>query len=366
MLSKPALTSICLLMGMSSAAAQTDTALNLIGKVVLEDGTAPPSTLRVELVCDSRAIRQSYPNEKGVFSFDLGSRRERQTATDATATPTTGGLNESFARDAWNPPGFQTQRGRVYMEDCVVRLGRNPGFRGTEIKLGIRGVMDDPDIGELLVGRTVAVAGLLDASVPARALREFEAALEELSREKPNRNKARKHLETAVRVHPEFAEAWALFGTWLLEEGRPKEARDAFLRATETGPELTEPWLGLAQIALEEGDWDEVREMAIRALRIDPDAPRGLLYVGLAAYYRQRYPRSHGALGRLEELGLAERYPISLLHLGMLYARMGEAPAAAERFRTYLAVERPSALSAERRESIERQLAEWKASGALP
>ena len=366
MLSKLALTSISLLMGLSSVAAQTDTALYLIGKVVMDDGTTPPTTLRVELVCDSRAIRQSYPNEQGVFSFDLGSRRERQTATDATATPTTGGLNESFARDAWNPSGFQTQRGRVYLEECVVRLGRNPGFRGTEIKLGIRGVMDDPDIGELLAGRTVAVAGLLDASAPPKALQEFEAALEELSREKPNRNKARKHLEKAVRVHPRFAEAWALYGTRLLDEGRPREARNALLRAAETGPELTEPWLGLAQIALEAGNWEEVREMSVKALQIDPDSPRGLLYVGLAAYYRQRYPRSHAALGRLEELGLAEKYPISLLHLGMLYARMGDFPAAAERFSAYLAVERSPALSADRRESIERQLAEWMASGALP
>ncbi len=366
MLSTASVLSVFLLAGASPLPAQTEAALYLVGRVVMEDGTMPPSNLRVELVCDGKAVRQSYPNDKGVFSFDLGSRRQTQTATDASGTPTTGGLNESFARDAWNSPGFQSLRGRVYLDDCVVRLGQDPGFRGTEIKLGVRGLLDDPDIGELLVGRTLVGSGTLDATAPPKALQEFRSALEELSRGKPNRNKVRKHLESAVRIHPEFAEAWTLYGTRLLEEGRSKDAGNALIRATEVNPDLAEPWLGLAQIAVESGNWDEAREMAVKALRIDGDAPRGLLYLGLAEYYRGRYPRSHGALGRLEELGIAERFPIAFLHLGMLYARAGDVPAAAERLRTYLTIERPSALSNDRRESIERQLAEWRASGALP
>lgn len=355
-----------LVLTLSSGLAQTDTALYLIGKVVMEDGTEPPQSLRVELICDGKPVRQSYPNDRGVFSFDLGSRRQSQTATDATSTPTTGGLNESFTRDAWNPPGFQTLLGRVYLDDCAVRLGRNPGFRGTEIKLGIRGLRDDPDIGELLVGRTRMFTGTADAAMPPKAIQEFEAAVEELSKAKPNRGRAAKHLEAAVKVYPEFTAAWVLYGTQLLDDGKPDKAKAALQRAAELDPESVEAWLGLAQIGVEVAAWDEVRELARKALEADPVAPRGLLYMGLAQYYRQRYPASHGAFAKLEELGLSERFPVAVLHLGMLYARMGDIPAAAERLQRYLEIERPSALSAERRTSIERQLAGWKSSGALP
>lgn len=367
MLSRPVFILGLLLTGISpNLAAQTDTALYLLGKVVMDDGTKAPTHLRVEMVCDGKAVRQSYPNESGVFSFDLGSRRQNQTATDASSTPPTGGLNESFTRDAWNPSGFQTLLGRVYLDDCLVQLGKNPGYRGTEIKLGVRGLRDDPDIGEILVSRTLLLSGTADASIPPKALQAFEDAINELSREKPNKDRVRKHLETAVRVHPDFGAAWALLGTRLLEEGKLKEAREALARAVDREPRLVEPWLGLAQIAVESGDWVAAGELSARALELDGSAPRGLLYLGLAEYYQQRYPVSHSVLGKLEELGLAERFPIAILHLGMLFARVGDIPAAAQRLRTYLAVERPSALSPERRAGIERQLQQWQSSGELP
>jgi hypothetical protein len=352
--------------GLTPVAAQTDSVLYLMGRVVMEDDTAPPSNLRVELYCGGRVVRQSFPNEKGLFSFDLGSRKQTQTVTDASATPTTGGLEESFARDAWSQDGFQVQRGKIYLDDCVVRLGASPEYRAAEITLGIRNVLEKPDIGELLVSRISGRSGLIDASVPPQARKEFESAVGALTKEKPDRKKARGHLEKATRVHPEYGQAWALYGALLLEDGDSKGAREALGRATEISPTMVEPWVELAQIAIESSDWATARQMASKALELDPDAPRGLLYMGLAQYYRQRSPHSHWLLGRLEELGLLEQYPIAVLHLGMLYARMGDIPAAGERLRKYLAIEDPSSLSAERRQSIERQLAQWEASGALP
>ena len=88
---------------------------------------------------------------------------------------------------------------------------------------------------------------------------------------------------------------------------------------------------------------------------------KGLLYLGLAYYYQNEFAQSHAAIGRLEELGEAEKYPIAVLHLGMLFARMGDIPAAASRLEKYLELE-PSAA---RRGSVERQLEAWRKSGEL-
>ena len=137
---------------------QEDVALYLMGRAVLDDGTPFSASIRVEMVCDGRVVRQSFVDEKGVFSFDLGSVKQVQGVGDAGATPTTGGLDSGFARSAWNSAGFPVIRGRVHLDHCQVRLQQNPEYSSTEIQLGVRGLLDDPDIGAILVTRRKAGA----------------------------------------------------------------------------------------------------------------------------------------------------------------------------------------------------------------
>jgi len=342
-------------------AAQQDTVLYLIGRVVMEDGSTPSPNFRVELVCEGKVVRQSNPNEKGVFSFDLGSRKQTQGVGDASASPTTGGLTETFAQNAWNPDGFKVLLGRVYLDDCLIRLGQNPAYSATNIKLGIRGLLDDPDVGEILVSRRSVVGGTVDASVPAEAREHFTGALAFLSQEKPDRKKGRKALEEAVKVFPQYADAWEVLGSLNLEEQRIGEARKAYEKAAELDADRLAPRLGLAKIAIEEQDWETARVRSEQALGLQAETPLAFLYLGLALFYEGDFARSHAALGRLEALGKAEDYPIALLHLGMLLAKMGDVPAASARLEHYLKLEP----SAQRRASVERQLDAWRRSGAL-
>ncbi len=341
--------------------AQQDTVLYLIGRVVMEDGSTPSPNFRVELVCDGKVVRQSNPNEKGVFSFDLGSRKQTQGVGDASSSPTTGGLTETFAQNAWNPDGFKVLLGRVYLDDCLIRLGPNPTYSATNIKLGIRGLLDDPDVGEILVSRRSAVGGTVDASIPAEAREKFNRALEFLSQEKPDRKKGRRALEDAVKSYPDYADAWELLGNLHIEEQHVAEAKKAYEKAAELDADRLGPCLGLAEIAIEEQDWETARARSHQALGIQSEVPRGLLYLGLALYYEGDFARSHEALGRLEAIGKVEEYPIALLHLGMLFARMGDVTAASTCLERYLQLEP----SAEHRASVERQLEAWRRSGAL-
>jgi Tfp pilus assembly protein PilF len=346
---------------LSPLAAQEDSVLYLIGRVVMEDGSSPSPNFRVELVCDSKVVRQSNPNGKGVFSFDLGSVRQTQGVGDASASPTTGGLKETFAQSAWNPPGFKVLLGRLYLDDCLIRLSQNPAYSATDIKLGIRGLLDDPDVGEILVSRRSVVGGTVDASIPPEAREHFTRALAFLSQEKPDRKRGRTALEEAVKVSPEYADAWEVLGGLNLEEQRIGEARKAYEKVVELDADRLGPCLGLAKIAIEEQDWETARVRSQQALEIQPESTLGLLYLGLALYYEGDFARSHAALGRLEALGKVEEYPIALLHLGMLLAKMGDVPAASVRLEQYLKLEP----SAQRRASVERQLDAWRRSGAL-
>jgi predicted Zn-dependent protease len=358
-----------LLMPLGLIGAQQDVALYLMGKALMEDGTPFSHSVKVEMVCNGRTIRQSFVNEKGVFSFDLGSVNQSQGAGDAGATPTSGGLKGGFGSNATSPGGFVVILGRIYLDDCLVRLQQNPEFASTQIQLGIRGLMDDPDIGEILVRRVKdGSSNTVDISkppIPSDAEEASLKAIAELEKEKPDLSKAAKNLQKAVEIYPDFDAAWALLGEVRMEQGKTKEAEAAFSKAAEVNPKAVKPRLGLAQLSLEQQRWQEASEWAELALELEPSVPRGLLYSGLAGYYAGDYEVAMKQLERLKETGKASSYPIALLHLGMLYAMKGDVPKAAEDLRVYLEVEHESNLQDSRRKKIEQQLKVWEEQGLI-
>lgn len=342
------------------AAAQKDTVLYLVGKVVMADGGGIPETLRVELYCEGKVVRQTFPNQEGVFSFDLGSRRQTQTVTDASAMPTTGGLNEGFARDAWNPAGFHTVLGRVYLDDCAIRLGPNAEYGAPDIQLGIRGLLDRPDVGVLIVKRGAPENMVVDATIPADAREAFEAASGDLGKKKPDRKSALKHLATALERYPNYARALALMGQLELELGRPEKASSDFEKAIALEPESVVALLGLSQLSIEAQEWEKAAELSAKVLAQEPALPRALLYQGLASYYMNLLGSSQMALEQLEQQEQIERFPIGLLHLGMIYARAGRLSEAAIRLERYIHIDHSSA---ERVAMVEKQLADWREKG---
>ncbi len=349
--------------------AQQDVSLYLMGRALMDDGTPFSHSVKVEMVCNGRAIRQSFVNDKGVFSFNLGSVNQSQGASDAGATPTSGGLVGGFGSNTGSTGGFVVILGRIYLDNCLVRLQQNPEFASTQIQLGIRGLMDDPDIGEILVARMKdGASNTLDASrppIPAEAEEASMKAIAELEKDKPNLSKAAKNLQKAVKIYPDFDAAWALLGEVRMEQGQTEEAGAAFSKAAEVNSEAVKPRLGLAQLALEAQQWEEASQWAELALDLEPSVPRGLLYSGLAGYYAGDYEVAMKQLEQLEETGKANSFPISLLHLGMLYAMRGDIPKAAERLRTYLEVEDESSLQVARRKKIETQLKVWEEQGLI-
>lgn len=345
---------------------QQETTIFLSGQLVREDDRPVPRELRVELRCSGRVLRQVRPSSDGSFSFELGNRSPGQATSDSRLSPSAGGLNRSANRSVGDEGGFRTTlTGRADLSECKISLAPTAGWTSTEINLGIRNHLDKPDVGEIYIrpseaGPATAVIEAEILAAPPEARTAFEKAQSELEKKDPDFDRASAELRKAVELYPSFGPAWSLLGEVQMALENRNEAREAFEKALEVDSGRFTSHLQLARLEIEDGHWKEAASHTESALEQQPDHPEALFYDGLARYYLGDLGRAQTSLEQLETQGDASQYPASLLHLGLIYARMEKIDMAAERLQQYLDVTPSEQIPAERRQKIEQQLQIWK------
>ena len=136
----------------------TNTGIYLSGRVVMEDGTAPPEPATIERVCNASARAQAYTDEKGWFSFQVG--RSATVVQDASEDDKLSpGLPTSPPGSTGGPLSMEQPAARDYrLDNCELRA-LLPGYRSDTISLAGRRVMDDPDLGTIVLHRLAKVEG---------------------------------------------------------------------------------------------------------------------------------------------------------------------------------------------------------------
>src|ERR1035438_6640074 len=158
------------------------------GRVVLEDGTAPPGLITLETVCNGSPHGEGYADSKGYFSIELGARNGViQDASEYTSTrnSNTSGLAGSSVTSG--PLAGSHSPERKYMGcDLQAKLA---GYRSQTVPLVGRRPMDDPNVGTILMhrngpaeeGRTISAASL---AAPKDARKAYEKGLDALKKKK--------------------------------------------------------------------------------------------------------------------------------------------------------------------------------------
>jgi hypothetical protein len=104
----------------------------LVGKVMMDDGTPPPDSVTVQLVCRANPRSIAYTDSKGGFSADLSNRLNSAVMMDAT---------ESWSGGLSNPGGSISRagQGNGFAErdliGCSVQASL-AGFRSDSVNLG--------------------------------------------------------------------------------------------------------------------------------------------------------------------------------------------------------------------------------------
>ena len=122
----------------------------LSGKVVLQDGTAPPEPVVIERVCNGVVRPQGYTDSKGRFSFQLGQNDNMMMDASVGGDPGFGGAGAQNA----GMGGFGTRAGVSERElwGCEIRAAL-AGYRSESVSLTGRRSLDNPEIGTIVLSR---------------------------------------------------------------------------------------------------------------------------------------------------------------------------------------------------------------------
>jgi tetratricopeptide (TPR) repeat protein len=310
----------------------------LSGRVMVDDGTAPPETAVIERVCNGNARAEGYTDHKGYFSIDLG--MDRGVMQDASTS------GRPFDDTGMRLPG-QTQTasgmGGSAMSDqrymnCDLRANL-PGYRSQLVSLANRRAMDSPDVGTIFLHRLGNVEGRLISAVSLAAPKDARKAFEKGSdlAKKNKLDDAMKNYQKAVDLYPKYAAAWFELGKVQAAKGQADAAHQSFAAAVEADPKYLNPYLELSRLALGAKNWRELADVSGRAVKLDPfDYPQQFFLNSVANYNLQNMDAAEKSAREAEKLDTEHHYPQVSHLLGVILAQRQDYTGAADEMRNYL------------------------------
>lgn len=253
--------------------------LAVSGRILLENGAAPPEPVAVSLSCvgpkpfvEQAGERSALTDAQGRFSLYAGLNN------------TPGSLNTYG--------GFGTPR----LQGCEAGI-RVPGYAPYRRDLGKLVSLADFDLGDIRLvrlargGAGVTMSGT-SARAPQKARREYISAMEDAYARRNERALA--HLRTAKSLFPTYAAAHYLTGYLYDRLAQRDLARQSYEQAAAADPLYVNPILQLAQMAAEDLDYAAAARLAARVIELMPGA------------YAEIYVIAGGALFNSGDLAAAE------------------------------------------------------------
>jgi tetratricopeptide (TPR) repeat protein len=223
-------------------------------------------------------------------------------------------------------------------QTCSVRA-RAGGLRSNEVSLAR---IPDGNVGTLIVHPSIssarATVSVKSLAVPDNAREAFRRGMEEGRRNRLE--KARSQFEKAVRIHPQYAEAWLRLGFVFERLGMKHEATSAFARAAEADPDSVPANMRSALAAAERQDWEAVFRHTNRVIAVRPRrSVMAYYYHSLAGLALNRVDDAEQSLNIARELDPERR--LTKLHLltATVCEHRGDTPGAIAAYRRYLELE---------------------------
>jgi hypothetical protein len=145
------------------------------------------------------------------------------------------------------------------------------GYKSSTITIANRSLTDDPSIGTITLAADPTTLGsvvsVTTSAAPGDAIKDFEKAHSELIAK--HSDAARKDLQKAVSIYPQFAEAWYHLGA-IEEIDKPDDASNAFNKSIAADSKFIPPYVHIAALASIRKDWKGVVGATSRSLELDP------------------------------------------------------------------------------------------------
>lgn len=311
----------------------------LSGKVMMEDGTPPPEPVVIERVCNGGQPRpEGYTDSKGRFSIQLGNNMN--VLPDASV---------GNSNDISDITGFPGSRGGMMpgqprslserdLMGCELRASL-PGYRSQVVQLAGRRLLDNPDVGTILMKRLGNVEGvtlsITSMQAPKDAKKAYEKGAAALKKDKLD--EAERELQKAVSIYPEYASAWQDLGYVLERKEKLDDAREAYEKALKADSKFVKPYIHLAGIYAREQKWEEVVQTTERVLRLNPyDYPGAYFYNAVANLNLQNLDAAEKSAREGLKQDELHRLPKLEHVLGVVLAQKNDLNGASEHMKAYL------------------------------
>ena len=332
-------------------------AIMLSGKVVIDDGTVPQESVVIERVCGATRRTEGQTDSNGRFSFQPG--RRGSMLLDAgeglfDVDPLSSGSSPA-GNSAVVPMGANSRLDPKLI-GCELRAVL-PGFRSDAVSLTNRRVMDNPDVGTIVLHRLANVDGTMisttSLAAPKDARKAYAKGLDAVK--KGQWPEARKSFEKAVDLYPKYAAAWYELGGVALRQNDVAGAQKALARAIEADPRYLKPYIPASMLFIQKEQWQQAADATETLIRLDPvDYPLALMYNAVANINLHRMDLAEKSAREAVRIDTERRVPRAQYVLGFILANKREYSGALEQMKGYVA----SAPNAPDAGSVRKQIAE--------
>jgi|HubBroStandDraft_1064217.scaffolds.fasta_scaffold01691_11 tetratricopeptide (TPR) repeat protein len=310
----------------------------LTGSVMLDDGTPPPGSVTIERVCNGSPRAQAYTDQKGRFSFQIGQTAgvTQDASEEGSSSPTSRPVT-SIASGV-GPQLQVASAPDMQLSNCDLRAVL-AGFRSDSVNLGGRRILDDPNVGTIMLHRLANVEGtaisMTSLQAPKEARRAYDSALQDLRKNKPA--EAVKKLLKAVDIYPNYAAAWYELGRIQADNRDFEQARKSLARALAADAKFISPYPKLAELEAETENWGALADITSRLLKLDAvDYPMAYFYNATANLNLGRIDEAEKSARAGEKLDAPHRYPKLEEVLAAVLARKRDYAGAVAHLRSYL------------------------------
>jgi tetratricopeptide (TPR) repeat protein len=308
---------------------------------MMYDGGAPPESVTIERVCSANFVRpEGYTDSKGRFSFNLGQNSGIFSDASTTSFPDfgqLGGLNSTGVNSGGTGGTGNANPDSAYW-DCELRA-RLPGYRSETVSLAGRRMLDNPDVGVIILYPLAKIEGMTasvtSGQAPKDARKAYQKGLEAVKKNKPDQ--ADQEFRKAVQIYPKFAEAWLELGKLLERREHYPEAREAYAKALAADSKYVYPYQQLYQMALREQDWKDLVDKTDQLLHLDPfEFPVAYYFNALGHLQLKEYDAAEKSAQQAVDADRKHSNPKTHYLLGAILVQKQNWTGAAASLRAYL------------------------------
>lgn len=316
-----------------------DGSIYLTGNVLLDDGTAPVDPVTIERVCNGAPRAQGYTDQKGRFSFQIGQTAGvvQDASEDASGMP---GMSHAPAGMA----GIGTSQPQkplptdMKLAGCDLRAVLS-GFRSDSVNLGGRRLLDDPNVGTIVLHRLAGVEGtaisVTSLQAPKDARRAYDRGLQDVRKNKLE--EAGQEFRKAVGNYPRYATAWYELGRIQAQDGDTGLALKSYANAMAADAKFISPYLKATELEAKAEKWADLAETTGKLLKLDPvDYPMAYFYDATANLNLGQIDAAEKSARAGEKLDTPHRFPRLEQVLATILARKKDYAGAAAHLRAYL------------------------------